>query len=243
MKPLLSVGGLAAGYGGLAVLHDITLDVMPGELVAVLGPNGAGKSTLLRAISRFDATRTSGSVRFDDRDITDLRADRIARLGLAHVPEGRQLFSDQSVEDNIRLGAFGRGSAAIRAALDEAFERFPQLEKRRRSTAFELSGGEQQMLAIARALASKPKLLMLDEPSTGLAPRVVGQIFDLIVALREAGTSVLLVEQNAYLTLARADRAYVLEHGRVVLEGPASKLARDERVRAVYLGGSTGELV
>jgi len=243
MKPLLSVGGLAAGYGGLAVLHDITLDVMPGELVAVLGPNGAGKSTLLRAISRFDATRTSGSVRFDDRDITDLRADRIARLGLAHVPEGRQLFSDQSVEDNIRLGAFGRGSAAIRAALDEAFERFPQLEKRRRSTAFELSGGEQQMLAIARALASKPNLLMLDEPSTGLAPRVVGQIFDLIVALREAGTSVLLVEQNAYLTLARADRAYVLEHGRVVLEGPASKLARDERVRAVYLGGSTGELV
>jgi branched-chain amino acid transport system ATP-binding protein len=243
MKPLLSVGGLAAGYGGLAVLHDITLDVMPGELVAVLGPNGAGKSTLLRAISRFDATRTSGSVRFDDRDITDLRADRIARLGLAHVPEGRQLFSDQSVEDNIRLGTFGRGSAAIRAALDEAFERFPQLEKRRRSTAFELSGGEQQMLAIARALASKPKLLMLDEPSTGLAPRVVGQIFDLIVALREAGTSVLLVEQNAYLTLARADRAYVLEHGRVVLEGPASKLARDERVRAVYLGGSTGELV
>jgi len=243
MKPLLSVGGLAAGYGGLAVLHDITLDVMPGELVAVLGPNGAGKSTLLRAISRFDATRTSGSVRFDDRDITDLRADRIARLGLAHVPEGRQLFSDQSVEDNIRLGAFGRGSAAIRAALDEAFERFPQLEKRRRSTAFELSGGEQQMLAIARALASKPKLLMLDEPSTGLAPRVVGQIFDLIVSLREAGTSVLLVEQNAFLTLARADRAYVLEHGRIVLEGPASDLARDERVRAVYLGGSTGELV
>jgi branched-chain amino acid transport system ATP-binding protein len=243
MKPLLSVAGLAAGYSGLAVLHHITLDVLPGELVAVLGPNGAGKSTLLRAISRFDAARTSGSVRFDDRDITDLRADRIARLGLAHVPEGRQLFSDQSVEDNIRLGAFGRGSAAIRAALDEAFERFPQLEKRRRSTAFELSGGEQQMLAIARALASKPKLLMLDEPSTGLAPRVVGQIFDLIVSLREAGTSVLLVEQNAFLTLARADRAYVLEHGRIVLEGPASDLARDERVRAVYLGGSTGELV
>ena len=243
MKPLLSVAGLAAGYSGLAVLHHITLDVLPGELVAVLGPNGAGKSTLLRAISRFDAARTSGSVRFDDRDITDLRADRIARLGLAHVPEGRQLFSDQSVEDNIRLGAFGRGSAAIRAALDEAFERFPQLEKRRRSPAFELSGGEQQMLAIARALASKPKLLMLDAPSTGLAPRVVGQIFDLIVSLREAGTSVLLVEQNAFLTLARADRAYVLEHGRIVLEGPASDLARDERVRAVYLGGSTGELV
>jgi branched-chain amino acid transport system ATP-binding protein len=241
MRPLLSIGGLAAGYGELAVLHDIVLEVLPGELVAVLGPNGAGKSTLLRAISRFDATRTSGSVRFDDRDITELRADRIARLGLAHVPEGRQLFSDQSVEDNIRLGAFGRGSAAIRAALDEAFERFPQLEKRRHSTAFELSGGEQQMLAIARALASKPKLLMLDEPSTGLAPRIVGQIFDLIVSLREAGTSVLLVEQNAFLTLARADRAYVLEHGRIVLEGPASALARDERVRAVYLGGSTTE--
>jgi branched-chain amino acid transport system ATP-binding protein len=243
MTPLLEIAGLDAGYGRLGVLHDIALAVLPGEFVAVLGPNGAGKSTLLRAISRFDATRTAGSVRFDARDIVDVRPDRIARLGLAHVPEGRQLFADLTVEDNIRLGAFGRRGAAVRAALAEAFERFPQLEKRRRSTAFELSGGEQQMLAIARALASKPKLLMLDEPSTGLAPRIVGQIFDIIVALRDAGTSVLLVEQNAFLTLARADRAYVLEHGRIVLEGAASELARDDRVRAVYLGGSTGEAV
>jgi branched-chain amino acid transport system ATP-binding protein len=243
MKPLLEIEALDAGYGGLGVLHDVALEVLPGELVAVLGPNGAGKSTLLRAISRFDATRTAGSIRFDGRDIGDVRPDRIARLGLAHVPEGRQLFADLTVEDNIRLGAFGRGSAAMGVALADAFERFPQLEKRRRSTAFDLSGGEQQMLAIARALASKPKLLMLDEPSTGLAPRIVGQIFDIIVALREGGTSVLLVEQNAFLTLARADRAYVLEHGRIVLAGPAAELARDDRVRAVYLGGSTGEAV
>jgi branched-chain amino acid transport system ATP-binding protein len=238
---LLEVENLDAGYGQLAVLRGVSIHVAAGELVAVLGPNGAGKSTLLRAISRLEATPSAGRVRFDGHDLADVRPDRIARLGLAHVPEGRQLFTELSVEDNVRLGAFGRPRAEVDAALAEAYERFPQLAARRASTAFALSGGEQQMLAIARALAARPKLLMLDEPSTGLAPQIVRQIFDIIGSLRTAGTAVLLVEQNAFLTLERADRAYVLEHGAVALAGTAAELARDGRVRAVYLGGSTDE--
>ena len=239
MSALLEIEHLDAGYGRLAVLHDVSLTVSAGELVAVLGPNGAGKSTLLRAVSRLEADRTGGSVRFDGRDLAHERPDRISRLGLAHVPEGRQLFTELSVEDNIRLGAFGRPRAEVDAALAQAYERFPQLEKRRGSTAFALSGGEQQMLALARALAARPKLLMLDEPSTGLAPQIVRQIFDIIAALRDDGTAVLLVEQNAFLTLQRADRAYVLEHGTIALAGTAAELANDGRVREVYLGGST----
>jgi branched-chain amino acid transport system ATP-binding protein len=239
MSALLEIEHLDAGYGRLAVLHDVNLSVNAGELVAVLGPNGAGKSTLLRAISRLEAERTGGTVRFDGRDLARERPDRISRLGLGHVPEGRQLFSELSVEDNIRLGAFGHGRAEVDAALAQAYERFPQLERRRRSTAFALSGGEQQMLALARALAARPKLLMLDEPSTGLAPQIVRQIFDIIAALRDDGTAVLLVEQNAFLTLQRADRAYVLEHGTIALAGTAAELANDGRVREVYLGGST----
>jgi branched-chain amino acid transport system ATP-binding protein len=238
---LLEVEALDAGYGQLAVLRGVSIHVAAGELVAVLGPNGAGKSTLLRAISRLEATPSAGHVRFDGHDLARVRPDRIARLGLAHVPEGRQLFTELSVEDNVRLGAFGRPRAEVDAALAEAYERFPQLAARRSSTAFALSGGEQQMLAISRALASRPKLLMLDEPSTGLAPQIVGQIFDIIGSLRASGTAVLLVEQNAFLTLERADRAYVLEHGAVALSGTAAELARDGRVRAVYLGGSTDE--
>jgi branched-chain amino acid transport system ATP-binding protein len=240
-EALLEVDSLEAGYGGLRVLRDVSVHVGAGELVAVLGPNGAGKSTLLRAISRLEAAVTGGRVRFAGRDLARERPERIARLGLAHVPEGRQLFTELSVEDNVRLGAFGRPRAEVDAALAEAYARFPQLAARRASTAFALSGGEQQMLALARALASRPKLLMLDEPSTGLAPQIVKQIFDIIASLRESGTAVLLVEQNAFLTLERADRAYVLEHGTVALEGTAAELARDGRVRAVYLGGSTDE--
>ncbi|MBD5605794.1 MAG: ABC transporter ATP-binding protein [Candidatus Eremiobacteraeota bacterium] len=241
MSALLDVASLDAGYAGLGIVSDVSLEVGAGELVAVLGPNGAGKSTLLRAISGIEATRTGGSVRFEGRDIGGMRADRIAKLGLVHVPEGRQLFTELTVDDNIRLGAFGRPRAFVERALGEAYERFPQLEARRTSTAFALSGGEQQMLAIARALASEPKLLMLDEPSTGLAPRIVAAIFETIADLRKRGTSVLLVEQNAYLTLRVADRAYVLEHGRIVLSGPAAELANDARVRAIYLGGSSEE--
>ncbi|MBD5633073.1 MAG: ABC transporter ATP-binding protein [Candidatus Eremiobacteraeota bacterium] len=239
MTPLLEVSQLDAGYGRLAVLRDVSIRVDAGELVAVLGPNGAGKSTLLRAISHLEADRTGGSVRFDGRELARERPEQIARLGLAHVPEGRQLFTELSVEDNIRLGAFGRPRSQVEAALSAAYERFPQLEKRKTSTAFALSGGEQQMLAIARALAAAPKLLMLDEPSTGLAPQIVRAIFDIIAGLRERGTAVLLVEQNAFLTLQRADRAYVLEHGTIALAGTAAELSRDARVREIYLGGST----
>jgi branched-chain amino acid transport system ATP-binding protein len=241
MAALLEVEELDAGYGRLGVLHGLSLHVAAGELVAVLGPNGAGKSTLLRAISRVGADRTAGTVRFDGRDLAGVRPERIARLGLAHVAEGRRLFTELSVEDNVRLGAFGRPRAEVEAALAEAFERFPQLAARRASVAFALSGGEQQMLALARALASKPKLLMLDEPSTGLAPQIVSRIFDIVAALRDAGTAVLLVEQNAYLTLRYADRAYVLEHGAIALGGSAAELTSDPRVREIYLGGSTDD--
>jgi branched-chain amino acid transport system ATP-binding protein len=239
--PLLAVDNLDAGYGRLAVLRDVSIRVDAGELVAVLGPNGAGKSTLLRTISNLDADRTAGRIRFDGRDLARERPERIARLGLAHVPEGRRLFTELSVEDNVRLGAFGRPKADVDAAVARAYDLFPQLASRRTSTAFALSGGEQQMLALARALASQPKLLMLDEPSTGLAPQIVRTIFDIIARLRENGTAVLLVEQNAFLTLERADRAYVLEHGTVALSGTAADLKRDRRVRDIYLGGSSEE--
>jgi branched-chain amino acid transport system ATP-binding protein len=223
---LLEVRGLAAGYGKLPVLRDVSLTVEFGEVVAVLGPNGAGKSTLLRAISHFDAAVQAGEIRFGGRDLAGLSTEAIVRAGLLHVPEGRQLFSDMSVDDNLRLGGYTRPRGETAAAADALYERFPSLAAR-----------EQQMLALARALLAQPKLLMLDEPSTGLAPQVALDIFDLIGELRERGTAVLLVEQNAHLALERADRAYVLESGSIALAGPAAELARDPRVRDIYLGG------
>jgi branched-chain amino acid transport system ATP-binding protein len=234
---LLEVRGLAAGYGKLPVLRDVSLTVEFGEVVAVLGPNGAGKSTLLRAISHFDAAVQAGEIRFGGRDLAGLSTEAIVRAGLLHVPEGRQLFSDMSVDDNLRLGGYTRPRGETAAAADALYERFPSLAARKRASAFSLSGGEQQMLALARALLAQPKLLMLDEPSTGLAPQVALDIFDLIGELRERGTAVLLVEQNAHLALERADRAYVLESGSIALAGPAAELARDPRVRDIYLGG------
>ncbi len=238
---LLEVRDLRAGYGELDVLRGISLNVERGELVAVLGPNGAGKSTLLRAISRTEVATRSGTVTFDGVDVTRARTERIVALGALHVPEGRQLFTSLSVEDNLLLGAFTTDRRSMRADLASVYARFPALFDRRAQTAFALSGGEQQMLAIGRALMAKPALLMLDEPSTGLAPQVVEQIFGILDALRRDGTALLLVEQNAYLTLRHADRAYVLEGGAVALEGTASDLASDERVRAIYLGGATDE--
>jgi branched-chain amino acid transport system ATP-binding protein len=240
-RPLLAVRNLRAGYGALGILRAITLDVFPGELVAVLGPNGAGKSTLLRAISGFEARVTEGSIAFDGRDLRGLAPERIVAAGLSQVPEGRQLFTELSVEDNIRLGAFRRDRRSIDADCAAMYERFPALRERKGATAFSLSGGEQQMLAIARALMARPKLLLLDEPSTGLAPQIVTKIFDIIADLRAGGTAILLVEQNAYLTLKYADRAYVLESGEIALEGPCSLLAQDERVQAIYLGGTVNE--
>jgi branched-chain amino acid transport system ATP-binding protein len=234
---LLEVRDLHAGYGALDVLRGVDLEVRAGELVAVLGPNGAGKSTLLRTISRYESTLRSGTITFDGHDLTRVTTERTVQLGCLHVPEGRQLFSDLSVDDNLRLGAFSTDRARLADGLTDVYDRFPALAARKRNIAFTLSGGEQQMLAIGRALMAKPKLLMLDEPSTGLAPRIVERIFAIVSELTRSGTAVLLVEQNAYLTLRLADRAYVLEGGAVALSGSAAELRADERVQAIYLGG------
>ena len=223
---LLEVRDLSAGYGALDVLRGIDLEVGAGELVAVLGANGAGKSTLLRAISRYDVDVRAGSITFDGGDALRSTTERLVRRGALQVPEGRQLFSELSVDDNLRLGAYVTDRRALASDLAAIYARFPQLAARRRQTAFALSGGEQQMLAIGRALMAKPKLLMLDEPSTGLAPQIVEQIFGIVAELTRAGVAVLLVEQNAYLTLRHADRAYVLEHGAVALHDTAARVYR-----------------
>jgi len=236
--PMLDVRGLHAGYGELAVLHGVDLRVGAGEMVAVLGANGAGKTTLLRAISKVEAAPREGSVVFDGVDLAGVAPQHIVALGLSQVPEGRQLFAELSVDDNLRLGAYRRGRAVQAESLRRVYELFPSLEDRRSSTALSLSGGEQQMLAIGRALMAHPKLLMLDEPSTGLAPRIVEQIFDILATLRSQGTSILLVEQNAFLALRYADRAYVMAEGTIALEGNARRLAADEGVRRVYLGAA-----
>jgi branched-chain amino acid transport system ATP-binding protein len=235
------VSELVAGYGALTVLRGVTIDVSGGEIVAILGANGAGKSTLLRAISRVGADVTAGTITFAGADIT--RADPIAivRRGLLHVPEGRHLFSDLTVEENLRLGAYLRPRAVRAAAVDASLQRFPALAARRAQTAASVSGGEQQMLAIARALVATPRLLMLDEPSTGLSPQMSASIFATLETVRADGTALLLVEQNAFVALAIADRAYVFEHGTVALEGPAAALRDDPRVQSVYLGGNAGE--
>jgi branched-chain amino acid transport system ATP-binding protein len=238
---LLEVGDLHAGYGALDVLRGITLGVERGEMVAVLGPNGAGKSTLLRTISGLDTNVRSGTIVFDGHDLIRASTVQGVRYGCLHVPEGRQLFTELSVDDNIRLGAFSVDRRTLDADVAAIYDRFPALAERRTQTAFALSGGEQQMLAIGRALMAKPKLLMLDEPSTGLAPQIVAQIFDILAGLKRAGTAILIVEQNAYLTLQHADRAYVLEHGTIALSGTAAALTADPRVRAIYLGGATDE--
>jgi branched-chain amino acid transport system ATP-binding protein len=236
---LLDVRDLHAGYGELGVLRGVSLTVDAGEIVAVLGPNGAGKSTLLRTISRIETTIRSGAIVFDGRDLVRASTVQGVRLGCLHVPEGRQLFTELSVDDNIRLGAFSVDRKTIDADAAAVYEQFPVLAARKKQTAFSLSGGEQQMLAIGRALMAKPRLLMLDEPSTGLAPQIVAAIFEILAELKRRGTAVLIVEQNAYLTLAHADRAYVLENGAIALSGTAAELSSDERVRAIYLGGST----
>jgi branched-chain amino acid transport system ATP-binding protein len=236
---LLDVRDLHAGYGELGVLRGVSLSVAAGEIVAVLGPNGAGKSTLLRTISRMETTIRSGTIVFDGHDLVRASTVQGVRLGCLHVPEGRQLFTELSVDDNIRLGAFSVDRKTIDADAAAVYEQFPVLAARKKQTAFSLSGGEQQMLAIGRALMAKPRLLMLDEPSTGLAPQIVAAIFEILAELKRRGTAVLIVEQNAYLTLAHADRAYVLENGAIALSGTAAELSSDERVRAIYLGGST----
>ncbi len=233
-RPLLAAHALSAHYRGLAALHGIDLTVAAGEIVAVVGANGAGKSTLLRAIAGQVAT--AGEILFDDTPITRLAPHRISRMGIALVPEGRRLFRRLSVEDNLRLGAYARRGPERFRPLDVVFELFPRLEERLAQRAETLSGGEQQMLAIGRALMTAPQLLQLDEPSQGIMPRLVDDIFAAIAAIRARGVTILIVEQRLAETLAIADRAYVVQTGRIVLRGTAREIAANEEVRRAYLG-------
>jgi branched-chain amino acid transport system ATP-binding protein len=233
--PLLELEGVEARYGAVRALHGIGLAVDEGELVAVLGANGAGKTTTLRAIS--GTVRRGGSIRFDGVSLGRRPAEAAARLGIAHVPEGRGTFSELTVWENLRLGAYARRRADLRAEAAQVYALFPRLEERRHQQAGTLSGGEQQMLALGRALMGRPRLLLLDEPSLGLAPLVVREIFATLEGLnRERGLTVLVVEQNAGLALGASQRAYVLEAGTVALSGTSEELARDESVRRSYLG-------
>ena len=231
---MLEVSGLEARYGRIPALHGIELRVDAGELVALVGANGAGKTTLLRSLSGVQAA--SGKIVFEEQDLEKATPERRVALGLVHAPEGRQVFGPLSVEDNLHLGAYRRGGKARVRSLERVYALFPALAERRRHAAGTLSGGQQQMLAIGRALMAEPRLLLLDEPSMGLAPRLVAEIFGCLRALRAADTAILLVEQNARAALAIADRAYVLETGRIVLTGTGQALAADAGVRAAYLG-------
>jgi branched-chain amino acid transport system ATP-binding protein len=234
MTDFLHVADLHAGYGPIEVLHGVDLTVGDGEVVVVLGANGAGKTTLLRAVSGTIARR--GEVRLHDEDITKASPDRIVRSGLAQVPQGRGTFVDLSVDDNLRVGGYTRRDDAS-SDLDRWYETFPRLAERRSQKAGSLSGGEQQMLAIARALMSRPKLLLCDEPSLGLAPLIVQELFGILARLnKEEGLSVLLVEQNANLAMEIADRAYLLETGRIVSSGDADSILNDDAIRQAYLG-------
>ncbi len=231
---MLEVTDAVVRYGAITALHGITFEVNEGEIVTLLGANGAGKSTTLRMVSGLQPP-VSGSITFRGRDISRTRAHDFAKLGVSHVPEGRRIFPQMSVEENLEMGAFRRRGSTSED-LEGIYETFPILKERRKQLGSNLSGGEQQMLAIGRALMSRPTLLLLDEPSMGLAPMIVDTIFRIIGEIRAAGTTVLLVEQNAAHALRLADRGYVLENGRIVLSGPSSELLVDPRVRAVYLG-------
>jgi len=229
---MLDVRGLGSRYGRIPALTAVDLHVGAGELVALVGANGAGKTTLLRTISGVQPA-SAGAIGFDGQDLTRLTPRQRVKLGVVQVPEGRQVFGPLSVEDNLRLGAFARGHAE---SLERVIAIFPVLQAKRREAAGNLSGGQQQMLAIARALMAEPRLLLLDEPSMGLAPRLVAEIFAQIAALKSSGTTILLVDQNARAALAIADRGYVMETGRIVLEGPAAELRRRPEVQQAYMG-------
>jgi branched-chain amino acid transport system ATP-binding protein len=233
---MLAIEGLKVRYGAVEALKGISLQVGQGEVVTLIGGNGAGKSTLMRAIGGLVRVAT-GTIRFEGRDITGIRGHDCVRLGIGHSPEGRMVFGDQSVRDNLVLGAYARRDEdGISSDIERYFGVFPRLAERQDQLAGTLSGGEQQMLAIARALMARPKLLMLDEPSLGLAPLIVREVFAVIRRLREEGMTILLVEQMANQALAIADRAYVIETGTITLSGTGAELLRDERVRSAYLG-------
>jgi branched-chain amino acid transport system ATP-binding protein len=232
---LLAVAGLRAGYGNIEILHDVSIALDDGTLCAIVGANGAGKTTLLMALAGLIAKR-GGTVRFDGDDVTKLPSHALVRRGLVLVPEGRRMLPGMSVEENLQVAASARGAEGF-ARIDGLFDRFPILRTRRNVPAGSLSGGEQQMLAIARALAIGPRALLLDEPSMGLAPKLVDEIFGIVADERARGTSILLVEQNARRALALAERAYVMERGRIVLAGTGAELATHRDVVAAYLGG------
>ena len=233
---MLEVKNINVYYGSIHAIKDISFSVEQGEVVALIGANGAGKSTILKTISGLLRTKT-GSISFQNQSITTTIPHKIVAQGLAHVPEGRRIFAQMSVEENLEMGAYTRSNSEIAPGLERVYERFPRLKERRRQTAGTLSGGEQQMLAMGRALMSHPTLLMLDEPSMGLAPILVEEIFDIIQELHKDGTTILLVEQNAQMALSVADRGYVLETGKIVLSGGGSQLLQDDAVRKAYLGG------
>ena len=234
--PLLEVSGLRSAYGRIEALHGVSLQVDAGEIVALVGGNGAGKTTLLRTISGVQPM-SGGGLSFAGRDISRTSPHARVAAGIAQVPEGRQIFAPLAIEDNLRLGAYLRKDAEIAADLARVYDLFPVLKERRRNPAGGLSGGQQQMLAIGRALMSRPKLLLLDEPSMGLAPVLVDQVFEIITRLnREDGVTVFLVEQNAFAALSIATRGYVIETGEIAMEGKGSDLLADDRVREAYLG-------
>ena len=232
---LLKVDDIHVYYGNIHAIKGISFEVSEGEIVTLIGANGAGKSTTLNTIAGLMRPR-SGQISFDGKNLASVPASRIVSLGMALCPEGRRVFQQMSVRENLEMGGYTRPATEIPASLEDVFTRFPRLEERKNQVAGTLSGGEQQMLAMGRALMSKPKLLMLDEPSMGLAPILVEQIFDIIKELHAAGTTVLLVEQNAQMALSIADRAYVLGTGRITMSGPAAEVLADDRVRSAYLG-------
>jgi len=233
---MLKVNNINVSYGAIHAIHDLSLEVNDGEIVTLIGANGAGKTSTLRAISGLTPIK-SGKIIYNDKVISTLGAHKIVAHGLSQVPEGRRIFGDQTVEENLLLGAYLRkNKSEIKESMEEVFNSFPRIMERRKQLAGTLSGGEQQMLAIGRALMAKPKLLLLDEPSMGLAPIIVEEIFEIIKKIRNSGTTILLVEQNANAALQIADRGYVLETGSVVIEGLAKNLLNDDSVRRAYLG-------
>lgn len=232
---MLSVQGINVYYGAIHALKDLSMDVKEGEIVTLIGANGAGKSTLLKTLSGLLKPKT-GSIDFLDQSITNQSVQSIVKQGLVHCPEGRRVFANMSVEENLELGAFLQASESLTADFAKVYATFPRLQERKKQLAGTLSGGEQQMLAMGRAMMGHPKLLLLDEPSMGLAPLLVQDIFRIIQEVNASGTTVLLVEQNAHQALKIAHRAYVLETGRVVLEGDAKELADSEEIKMAYLG-------
>ena len=233
---LLKVDHINVYYGNIHAIKDVSFEVAEGEIVTLIGANGAGKSTILKTVSGLLHPKT-GSIQFEGHEIKAIAPHKVVQSGLAHVPEGRRVFSRLTVEENLEMGAFTQPVFKVNDSLEDVYSRFPRLKERRRQVAGTLSGGEQQMLAMGRALMSRPKLLMMDEPSMGLAPILVEQIFDIIRELNESGSTILLVEQNALMALSVASRGYVLETGRIVHSADSAQLLNDETVKKAYLGG------